>query len=243
MAHEIRNTLVAIKTFAELLPTRWEDADFRGDFLVTAQEEIERIDRLLRDLMMLSKPADAVVDKVNVNAVCQSVARSLSARAESRGISLDTAFTSNGRYPIGDESRVHQALLTHSTSMRPGALSDHDRAGHSGGRNRPDHNTSLNANSLPAGAVQRDIRCSTPVSPADRTGLAICQTIIEEHNGHLGAFGDGVARSLSSSYRSTHTTERMNMVVVLAIDPPRLIERLRATFADRLGYPPWRRRR
>ncbi|HEX4640899.1 MAG TPA: histidine kinase dimerization/phospho-acceptor domain-containing protein, partial [Chthoniobacterales bacterium] len=32
MSHEIRNPLVAIKTFAQLLPERFEDADFRKDF-------------------------------------------------------------------------------------------------------------------------------------------------------------------------------------------------------------------
>jgi len=32
MSHEIRNPLVAIKTFAQLLPERFDDADFRKEF-------------------------------------------------------------------------------------------------------------------------------------------------------------------------------------------------------------------
>jgi len=32
MAHEIRNPLVAIQTFAQLLPTRYQDHDFREEF-------------------------------------------------------------------------------------------------------------------------------------------------------------------------------------------------------------------
>ena len=192
MAHEIRNPLVAIKTFAELLPTRWEDADFRGDFLTTAQEEIERIDRLLRDLMMLSKPADAVVDKVNVNAVCQNVARSLSARAESRGISLDTAFTSNGRYPLGDESRVHQALL----NVVSNAVDAEPREGivritteEDTGADGTDLITIrvFNANSfIPQEQYSEVFKPFYTRKPGGTgLGLAICQTIIEEHNGTI----------------------------------------------------------
>ena len=34
MSHEIRNPLVAIKIFSQLLPERYEDPDFRADFTV-----------------------------------------------------------------------------------------------------------------------------------------------------------------------------------------------------------------
>lgn len=192
MAHEIRNPLVAIRTFAELLPSRWEDPDFRGDFLTTAQEEIERIDRLLRDLMMLSKPADAVVDKVNVNVVCQNVARALSARAEARGIALDTSFTSNGRYPLGDESRVHQALL----NVVSNAVDAEPREGTvriSTEEDTDSDGTELitikvyNANSfIPQEQYSEIFKPFYTRKPGGTgLGLAICQTIIEEHNGTI----------------------------------------------------------
>ncbi len=111
MAHEIRNPLVAIRTFAELLPMRWEDEEFRNDFLSTAQAEISRIDGLLADLLMLSKPADAVVEPIDVERVCTAVARAMSANAEAAGVTLETELCVKGKRPTGDESRLHQALL------------------------------------------------------------------------------------------------------------------------------------
>ena len=45
MSHEIRNPLVAIKTFAQLLPERFEDPDFRKDFNQIVVQEIDRLTR------------------------------------------------------------------------------------------------------------------------------------------------------------------------------------------------------
>ena len=47
IAHEIKNPLVAIKTFAELLPERFSDIDFPEDFSKVVGTEIDRIDGLV----------------------------------------------------------------------------------------------------------------------------------------------------------------------------------------------------
>ena len=47
--HEIKNPLVAIKTFAELLPERFTDEEFHGDFSKVVVREIDRIDALVGD--------------------------------------------------------------------------------------------------------------------------------------------------------------------------------------------------
>jgi len=57
IAHEIKNPLVAIKTFAELLPERFTDADFREDFARVVTREIERIDDLVARLRGIAAPA------------------------------------------------------------------------------------------------------------------------------------------------------------------------------------------
>jgi PAS domain S-box-containing protein len=56
IAHEIKNPLVAIKTFAELLPERFSDTDFRVDFSKVVKTEIERIDGLVGRLRGLAAP-------------------------------------------------------------------------------------------------------------------------------------------------------------------------------------------
>src|SRR5262249_41996659 len=54
IAHEIKNPLVAIRTFAELLPERFSDDDFRNNFSQIALKEIERIDDLVGRLRGLA---------------------------------------------------------------------------------------------------------------------------------------------------------------------------------------------
>ncbi len=42
MAHEIKNPLVAINTFLELLPEKYDDPEFRGEFSEAAREEVKK---------------------------------------------------------------------------------------------------------------------------------------------------------------------------------------------------------
>src|SRR5205807_2776725 len=50
MSHEIRNPLVAIKTFAQLLPERFDDADFRKQFNKIVVNEIDRLDKIITQI-------------------------------------------------------------------------------------------------------------------------------------------------------------------------------------------------
>src|SRR5437899_7256168 len=51
MAHEIKNPLVSLKTFAQLLPERYQDSDFRDTFSNLIGHEIDRIDSLVNQLL------------------------------------------------------------------------------------------------------------------------------------------------------------------------------------------------
>jgi PAS domain S-box-containing protein len=55
MAHEIRNPLSAIKTFVQLLPRKWDKKGFQEKFLCTVPRELERINRLIGDLLELAR--------------------------------------------------------------------------------------------------------------------------------------------------------------------------------------------
>ncbi|MEI6499643.1 MAG: ATP-binding protein [Armatimonadota bacterium] len=191
MAHELRNPLVAIRTFAELLPTRWEDEEFRVSFLGTAQDEIERIDRLLTDLLMLSKPADAVVEAIDVDKVCAGVARSMSAGAETRHVRLVTDLQFGDNQPFrGDRSRLHQALINlvkNAIEAEPegGFVKIMTKAGRNGDGAAVVQVTIHNASSfIPPEQVEEIFRpFSSQRQGGTGLGLAVCQTIIEEHHG------------------------------------------------------------
>ena len=192
MAHEIRNPMVAIRTFAELLPRRWDDPEFRSDFLVTAQQEIERIDQLLSQLLMLSKPAAAATNTVDINRVCEGVVRAMSARAESEQLQLHADLNTVDGQPVGDESRLHQAL----TNLVANAVD----AEPEGGEVKVSTSQMVDAEGEPC-VVIRVYNAGSYIPPghteqifepfySDRPGgtglgLAICRSIIQEHNGSI----------------------------------------------------------
>ena len=47
MSHEIRNPLVAIKTFSQLLPERYDDPDFRAEFAEQVTAEVDKLNQII----------------------------------------------------------------------------------------------------------------------------------------------------------------------------------------------------
>lgn len=56
MSHEIRNPLVAIKTFAQLLPGRFDDPDFRAEFSEMVTREVGRLDGIIEQINVFANP-------------------------------------------------------------------------------------------------------------------------------------------------------------------------------------------
>ncbi len=51
LAHEIKNPLVAISTFAHLLPEKYDDPEFRQEFSRLVNQDVRRINELLENLL------------------------------------------------------------------------------------------------------------------------------------------------------------------------------------------------
>ncbi|MCO6399905.1 MAG: PAS domain-containing protein [Verrucomicrobia bacterium] len=58
MSHEIRNPLVAIKTFAQLLPERYNDADFRTEFSQLVSAEVDRLNGIIDQINDFAHPPE-----------------------------------------------------------------------------------------------------------------------------------------------------------------------------------------
>jgi len=91
IVHEIRNPLVSVKTFLQLLPEREGDPEFRESFLQVASEEVRRIERLLDAVLVHGSPAPPVRADATSSAknAFESVAQLVGHRAAERGVSLE----------------------------------------------------------------------------------------------------------------------------------------------------------
>src|SRR5262245_52801969 len=77
IAHEIRNPLVSVRTFIELLPERLHDEEFRTEFRQLTLAEIERVCGLLNDLLAFTRPTPALLEPSDLNALAMQTVRLL----------------------------------------------------------------------------------------------------------------------------------------------------------------------
>ncbi len=73
MAHEIKNPLVSIRTFTQVLQQKWEDKEFREKFSSIIPHEIERINRIAESLLKFGKPRKPELSTVDVNGLLDEV--------------------------------------------------------------------------------------------------------------------------------------------------------------------------
>jgi len=111
LAHEIRNPLVAIRTFTQLLPERYEDADFREGFQNLALKEVDRICGLINDLLSFARPSPPKVAEENINDVVDGVVRILETEAKEKNVEISRDFTANLPKAWIDREQMKQVFM------------------------------------------------------------------------------------------------------------------------------------
>lgn len=111
MAHEIKNPLVSIKTFAQLLPTRYEDKDFRDTFSSITVEEVERINLIVEKLLEFARPTAPVFELVDVIEIAEEVLLLLSPETTKLGVTVTKTFETPSALITGDKAQLKQTLL------------------------------------------------------------------------------------------------------------------------------------
>lgn len=71
MAHEVKNPLAAIRTFAEYLPQKYDDPAFREKFKKVMVDEVDRIDGIVRQLLDFSKPQSPRLGPLKIKTLIQ----------------------------------------------------------------------------------------------------------------------------------------------------------------------------
>lgn len=111
MSHEIRNPLVAIKTFAQLLPERFDDADFRKEFNEIVVGEVDRLDKIITQISNFAHPPELIFKPIDV---CTPVKKGLEI-ARSRfgvngGVAIQMSLPNDLPKVLGDETALAEAF-------------------------------------------------------------------------------------------------------------------------------------
>src|SRR6266487_1210576 len=111
MSHEIRNPLVAIKTFAQLLPERFDDADFRKEFNQIVVSEIDRLDKIITQINNFAHPPELVFKPIDVRSSVKKGVEIARSRYGINGkVELETSLPNNLPRVLGDEAALAEAF-------------------------------------------------------------------------------------------------------------------------------------
>ncbi|HEU5079991.1 MAG TPA: ATP-binding protein [Opitutaceae bacterium] len=192
IAHEIRNPLVSIKTFVQLLPDHFQDPTFREKFFRLIGDEVGRIDRLTEQLLDLSAPRVFTMQATAIHLLLSGCLDLIAAKADDKGVQIVRDFQAQNDVVYTDPNAVKQVVLNLGFNAIQ-ALEQH--AG--------DRNLRLSTRQLPS-AVELTVTDSGPGISADvwsrlfqpfqstkssgfGLGLAICKDILSSLHASITA--------------------------------------------------------
>jgi signal transduction histidine kinase len=111
LAHEIRNPLVAIKTFTELLPERIDDEEFRDHFLNVTAGEVERISSLVTELLEFSRPSPPNLKEEQLNEVVEKMLLLVATETKKKGLVVEKELWDKLPSVLIDREQIKQVLL------------------------------------------------------------------------------------------------------------------------------------
>jgi signal transduction histidine kinase len=111
VAHEIRNPLVSIKAFSQLLPSHYQDAVFRERFSKLLTDEVNRIDRLTEQLMDLAAPRSYHQAAHGLHELLEGSLDLIRARAREKNVSVELSFAAQPDRVWTDPNAVRQVIL------------------------------------------------------------------------------------------------------------------------------------
>jgi len=110
LAHEIRNPLVAVNTFLQLLPERFEDKEFREEFLKLTTSEVERVTNLVNNLLDFARPSEPKLNKTDVNEIIEKVIALIRVTAKKKRVIINTKLEKIPQVML-DEEQIKQVFL------------------------------------------------------------------------------------------------------------------------------------
>ena len=110
VAHEIRNPLTSMKGYAEFLQLDEESED-RLEYLDIILDEIERVNLIVEEFMVLSKPQIVNLETKNIVPILENVLSLVKFESEKRNIKILLKIVNDVSLVACDENRFKQVLL------------------------------------------------------------------------------------------------------------------------------------
>jgi signal transduction histidine kinase len=192
LAHEIRNPLVAIRTFTQLLPERYQDQEFRNVFQNVALKEVDRICGLVNDLLNFARPSTPNVSAQDVNEIVDAIARILETEAKDKDVKIEIHLGEALPKIFIDKEQIKQVCM----NLILNAIQSIEGAGtvevstRLFGENGSKRFAQIEVRDTGVGIPEKDIEnifnpFFTTKKDGSGLGLSISHQIVKEHGGYI----------------------------------------------------------
>lgn len=110
IAHEIRTPLTSIKAFTELLPSKYDNPDFRKKMSRFVPQEIERLNRVVNDLLTYSNPPAVQIETLSLKALAEGVLVYFADTIAKQSINFTVELAEHMRVSV-DKQQMRQVLI------------------------------------------------------------------------------------------------------------------------------------
>lgn len=107
IAHEIKNALVPIRTFIQLMLEKSDDRDLA----VTVERELKRIDSMVSQMLRFAAPKPAAFARVQVKDVLETSLRLLQHQIDEKMVSVKRDYQAAPGIIDGDEAQLQQVVM------------------------------------------------------------------------------------------------------------------------------------
>ncbi len=198
LAHEVRNPLGGIKGAAQLLAKRFPDQPEIGEYTGVMVREIERLSRLVEELLTFGAAPPPNLVALNVHKIIHEVLALLGTELQAKGITVRLAIDPSLPDARGEEAQLTQVFL----NLTKNALEAMPKRGVLTITTRMETDFHILRPTVPGKFLRVEFADTGPGIPAEKLervfepffttkprgtglGLAICQRIIAAHGGDI----------------------------------------------------------
>ena len=111
IAHEIGNPIGIVMGYLELLKQKDIPAAEREEYILRTEEEIERINTIIRQLLEISRPSNVGLKVVSVHDLIDDVAQVLAVQPLISNIELQCRLEAQNDWVLADSNQLRQVFL------------------------------------------------------------------------------------------------------------------------------------
>ena len=200
VAHEVRNPLNAISVIVQRLAREFEpraDQEEYGQLIGVVRDEVERVNRIVKQFLSLARPPQLQVDDVDLESLLQRSVRVITSRAAAKGLTVESDFAGIGRIEA-DAEQLEQVLLNLlSNAVEATADGEIGLSARAVGDDGVEIVVEDTGAGIPAAQLERifDLYFTTKAEGTG-LGLSLVHRIVSEHEGRINVESEAGAGTI-----------------------------------------------